>query len=266
MVAASPAGVAISAAVVLQETGKPGSPKERGDGMRGRKAADFFTDQEVNAIKAAVSRAESGTAGEIVPMVVDRSDSYREADILGSALTAALLALSIEAVFQLYLLGASGPEWTQGGAETVLALHGISVWTYIPLVFILFFPVRQVFRSFDRLRLLFAGRRRIAEAVRERAVRAFFEKELYRTKDETGVLIFISLLEHKVWILGDRGINAKIPQNSWQALAGELSRGLREGRACEALCSVIDSCGAELARHFPRTTDDIDELKNDLIR
>lgn len=234
--------------------------------MRGRKAADFFTDQEVNAIKAAVSRAESGTAGEIVPMVVDRSDSYREADILGSALTAALLALSIEAVFQLYLLGASGPEWTQGGAETVLALHGISVWTYIPLVFILFFPVRQVFRSFDRLRLLFAGRRRIAEAVRERAVRAFFEKELYRTKDETGVLIFISLLEHKVWILGDRGINAKIPQNSWQALAGELSRGLREGRACEALCSVIDSCGAELARHFPRTTDDIDELKNDLIR
>lgn len=234
--------------------------------MRGRKAADFFTDQEVNAIKAAVSRAESGTAGEIVPMVVDRSDSYREADILGSALTAALLALSIEAVFQLYLLGASGPEWTQGGAETVLALHGISVWTYIPLVFILFFPVRQVFRSFDRLRLLFAGRRRIAEAVRERAVRAFFEKELYRTKDETGVLIFISLLEHKVWILGDRGINAKIPQNSWQALAGELSRGLREGRACEALCSVIDSCGAELARHFPHTTDDIDELKNDLIR
>jgi len=234
--------------------------------MKRRKAADFFTDQEVNAIKTAISRAESGTSGEIVPMVVDRSDSYREAEVLGSVLTAAILALSIEAVFQLYLLWASGSEWTPGGADAGFALYGISVWTYIPLVFILFFPVRQVFRSFDRLRLLFVGRRRIAEAVRERAVRAFFEKELYRTMDETGVLIFISLLEHKVWILGDRGINAKIPRNSWQNLAGELSRGVREGRACEALCSVIDSCGAELARHFPRTTGDIDELKNDVIR
>lgn len=233
--------------------------------MKGSKAANFFSEQEVSKIKTAVLRAESGTAGEIVPMVVDRSDSYREAEVLASVLTSAILALLVEAALQLSMLWSSGTEWTQGRLETVPALHAISVWTYIPLVFLLFFPVRLVFRRFDRLKLLFVSRRRIAEAVRERAVRAFYEKELYRTKDETGVLIFISLLEHKVWILGDRGIDRKIPELFWQTHAGELSRGVREERACEALCSVIASCGEELARHFPRKPDDIDELKNDLI-
>jgi len=75
----------------------------------------------------------------------------------------------------------------------------------------------------------------------------------------------MSLLEHKVWILGDRGIDRKIPKQAWLALAGELSGGIREGRACEALCSVIASCGEELARHFPRKVDDIDELSNDVL-
>ncbi|MEA5113398.1 MAG: hypothetical protein VB050_05160 [Geobacteraceae bacterium] len=234
--------------------------------MKKGRAANFFSDEEINAIRSAIAGAESDTSGEIVPMVVDRSDSYREAEVLGSVLVSGITALAIEAGLQLYMLWAAGSDWTQGRLETSLALHSISIWTYIPLVFILFFAVRPAFRRFDRLKLLFVGRRRIAEAVRERAVRAFYEKGLYRTRDETGVLILISLLEHKVWILGDRGIDRKIPEKDWLALAGELSDGIREGQSCKALCSVIASCGEELAKHFPRKADDIDELENDLIR
>lgn len=233
--------------------------------MKKGRAANFFSEDELNAIRSAIAGAESDTSGEIVPMVVDKSDSYREAEVLGSVLVSGMAALAIEAGFQGYLLWTSGSDWTQGRLETGLALHAISVWTYIPLVFLLFFAVRLVFRRFESLKLLFAGRRRIAEAVRERAIRAFYEKGLYRTRDETGVLIFMSLLEHKVWILGDRGIDRKIPKQAWLALAGELSGGIREGRACEALCSVIASCGEELARHFPRKVDDIDELSNDVL-
>lgn len=234
--------------------------------MKPGNAAHFFTEEEIKTIQGAIAAAEAGTSGEIVPMVVDRSDSYREAEVLGTVLVSGILALALEVGLQAYQLSAAGTDWTQGGLETALILHATSVWTYIPLVFVLFFPMRLIFRKFDRLKLLFVGRRRLAEAVRERAVRAFYEKGLYRTRDETGVLIFMSLLEHKVWILGDRGINRNIPQHSWHALAGELSKGLREGRACEALCSVIASCGEELSRHFPGKADDRDELNNDLIR
>jgi putative membrane protein len=132
-------------------------------------------------------------------------------------------------------------------------------------VIILFFPLRFLFRKYERLKLSFVGKKRIDEAVRERAVRAFFEKGLYRTKGESGILIFLSLLEHKVWILADRGINSKIPHDEWNGLARELSLGMREKRACAALCSVISSCGEELARHFPRQSDDTNELADHVL-
>jgi putative membrane protein len=101
--------------------------------------------------------------------------------------------------------------------------------------------------------------------VRERAVRAFYEKGLYRTIGETGILIFISLLEHKVWILGDKGINNRIDPDRWKSMAADLARGLREGKGCEALCTAVSRCGEELARHVPRHADDLNELDDELI-
>ena len=87
--------------------------------------------------------------------------------------------------------------------------------------------------------------------MRERCVHAFYEKGLHRTSGETGVLIFISVLERKVWIIGDRGINERIAPETWHELVRELTTGIREGRACTALCCVIGRCGAILTEHFP---------------
>ena len=209
--------------------------------MTGGKKA-FFSEAELEAVRRAVAEAETRSTGEIATMVVDQSDPYREAEQLGALLVAGLLAV-----------------------VAAVILHHVTIWTYIPLVCLLFFPVLFLFRRFPLLKLSFVGPRRQAEAVRERALRAFYEKGLYRTRDETGILIFISLLERKVWILGDRGINEKIPPGSWQSLAGELASGLRSGRAAEALCRVIASCGAELSRHFPRRPDDRNELPDEML-
>ena len=211
--------------------------------MNSAKVNDFFTVAEHENIRAAVKAAEAGTSGEIATMVAERSDSYREAEILGAVLVAGLL-----------------------GVIVCVAIHHVAIWTYIPLVFLLFLPVRILFQRFPRLKLPFIGRRRVEEAVRERALRAFYEKGLYRTREETGILIFISLLEHKVWILGDRGINAKLPPDSWQRMARELAEGIKMGKACEALCKVIAACGTELARHFPRRFDDENELTDEVLR
>ena len=235
--------------------------------MNGKRSERFFSEEENARIRSAIKDAEGGTAGEIVAMVVDRSDSYREAETLGAVLTAALCGFLVEIAFRLdpLLLPAAG--WGHGGGIGAdLVLYGVSVWTYVPLVFFLFFPARYLFRKFETLKLPFVGRKRIDQAVRERAVRAFYEKGLYKTRDETGILIFLSLLEHKVWILGDRGIDARISHDRWQSLAKDLSRGMRENRACDALCSVISACGDELARHFPRKSDDTNELADDVIR
>jgi putative membrane protein len=235
--------------------------------MNRKRSEKFFSEEENTRIRSAVKDAEGRTSGEIVAMVVDRSDSYREAETLGAVLTAAICALLAEIALQVVTLRLPAAEWGHGGGVGAeLVLYGVSVWTYIPLVFLIFFPARYLFRRCESLKLPFVGRKRIDEAVRERAVRAFYEKGLYRTRDETGILIFLSLLEHKVWILGDRGIDTKIPHDIWQSLARDLSLGMREKRACEALCSVISACGGELARHFPRKPDDTNELADDVIR
>ena len=203
---------------------------------------DLFNAVDKESIRRAVAEAEARSSGEIATMVVRESDRYREAEQLGALLVAGLLAV-IAAVI----------------------LHHVTIWTYIPMVCLLYFPLLLMFRRFPRLKLSFVGPRRQAEAVHARAERAFYEKGLHRTREETGILIFISTLERKVWILGDRGINERIPPGAWKALAAELAAGLSSGRATEALCRVIGGCGSELARHFPRRDDDRNELPDEIL-
>lgn len=202
----------------------------------------FLSAKEKESIRRAVAKAEAGSSGEIVAMVVDQSDRYLEAERLGALLMAALCAVVV-----------------------VLALDHITIWTYIPVTGLLYFPLFLLFRRFPRLKLSFVGSVRQGEAVYGRAVASFYEKGVYRTRHRTGILIFISLLERKVWILGDTGINEKIPAASWQELAGELAAGLREGRGGAALERVIAACGDELSRHFPRRDGDVNELSDEVV-
>jgi len=210
--------------------------------MKNFSAEDFFTPAEQERIRLAAAAAEETTSGEIATMVVARSDSYREAVMLGSVLGAALLALLV-----------------------AIASHHVTIWSYLPLTLGLYFPAHLLISRTPSLQRPFITGKRLTEAVRERAIRAFYEKGLYRTRDETGILIFISIFERKVWILGDRGINARIPTESWLQLVQILTAGIREERSCEALCTVISRCGEELALHFPKMRDDNNELRDEII-
>lgn len=210
--------------------------------MKSSKAEDFFTPAEQERIRLAVATVERGTSGEIATMVVARSDSYLEAVTLGAVLGAATLALVV----------------------AVISQH-VTIWSYLPLTMLLYFPLQLFVSRVHALQRPFITVSRLNEAVKERAVRAFYEKGLHRTKNGTGILILISIFERKVWILGDAGINAKISADSWQGLVTILTAGIKENRASEALCEVITSCGEKLALHFPRESDDMNELQDELL-
>jgi putative membrane protein len=193
------------------------------------RARDFASSAEKERIRQAVQAAERQTSGEIAITVVDESDRYREAALTGALSLASLLSLALS-----------------------LGLHRVTIWFYIPVACLFIFPCLYLFRRFPHMKLAFLGHKRIADAVRERAVYSFFQKGVHKTEAETGILIFISLLERKVWILGDRGIHGKIGSDLWRSLAGEIVEGIRQGRPLDALCTVIEKCGVELARHFPK--------------
>jgi putative membrane protein len=206
------------------------------------RAEHFFSKEEQERIRNTTKEVECRTSGEIVVMVVERSDDYLDGEVIGGVIGGSLVAMVLAALF-----------------------FKASIWFFIPLTFIFFFPFRFIFRKYHSLRTAFLSARRREHAVRQRAVRAFHEKGLTRTKEHTGVLFFISLLEHKVWVLADRGIHEKIGQETLNKFASEVSKGVAEGRAADALCESIKEAGNLLASHFPCNPDDTNELPNRVI-
>lgn len=233
------------------------------------KASEFFSSEDKKCISDTIKQAEANTSGEIAIMVLDASDSYKEAEILGALILSGFFALILEIIKSYYIaLENSGWSYSISGfsAHYLLEAAGhTSIWTYIPMVFILYFPLRFVFSKIPQMKIPFLSRKIIEETVRKRAEIAFYEKGLYKTRDETGILIFISLLEHRVWILGDRGINEKIAPDFWSKIAGKLSEGIKKKEHGKYTCHAIEECGKELSRHFPVKPGDTNELSDEIM-
>lgn len=206
------------------------------------RAKDFFSGEQKEKIRQAVQAAEASTGGEIAVVLVDESDRYREGALAG--------ALSFSAFTALVL---------------AIAFHHVTIWFYIPVTVVLLFPFLYLVQKFPHIKLAFLHNRRVEEAVKKRAVYAFYQKGVHKTEEQTGILIFISLLERKVWILGDKGIHGKIRTDFWRSLTRELAAGIKEDRTFDALCGVIARCGEELTRHFPGKTGRKNQLDDGVI-
>jgi len=89
--------------------------------------------------------------------------------------------------------------------------------------------------------------------------------QIYLFWPHTGILIFASLLEHRVVVLADRGINEKVEAGTWNEIVNMITESLKSGDGCDGFCKAIDRCGVILAQHFPRSADDRDELPNKLV-
>ncbi len=206
------------------------------------KAETFFTESDKKKIAEAISAVELKTAGEIAVMVVDQSDAYPEGQILTGISVGPLFALAATELFW------QGSLWVF--AVSAIVLTGLLGWLahHLPAVKRFFIP-----------------RARLELQVKKRALTAFYEKGLYKTRDESGVLFFISLFEHKIWVLADKGIYEKITQETLQSYALDIASGIKNGQTTDMLCRAISAAGELLARHFPVKPDDINELSNEVI-
>jgi len=174
-------------------------------------------------------------------MVVGASDAYygaswRFAFVFSLLLTSAFYLLVSDFDFLIYLL-----------FEIPAVLSGLAL-AQIPWI-----------------KRLFLSKAEIEEEVFQRAVQAFYENQLHSTRDRTGILIFVSLLEHRVNILADAGINKKVSKNTWDDIVTQLILDIKKKRVEQGLCQAITTCGEILAKHFPIKADDTNELSNKLI-
>lgn len=100
---------------------------------------------------------------------------------------------------------------------------------------------------------------------RELALKEFAAQEMHKTKDKTGVMIFILLDEHKFEIIADEGINSKISQDKWDIITAAMTSYFKTGSFADGICNAVQSIGLTLILEFPCQPDDKDELSNEII-
>lgn len=103
-----------------------------------------------------------------------------------------------------------------------------------------------------------------AGEIRTIAERTFERLGMTKTALRNGVLLFIASEDQRFVILGDRGIDERVPAGFWDNIAARLTIRFQAGEFTDGIVEAVHSAGEQLRTFFPRATDDVDELANDL--
>ena len=211
-------------------------------------------------VTEAVARAERASDGEIVTIVAPRSDSYHDVSLHYAVLLMLLVPIWFAAVPQSWI------DWAIG------AFLG---WNFEPgRRFVMLYLFAKMAGAFLAVRLLLAWmplRMALTPAatktrrVRRRAVELFRAGTEKRTKGRTGILLYLSLLEHRAEIVADEAIHSQVEPDVWGEAMAVLVDEVKAGRTGEGMALAVEKIGAVLARCLPPTLDNPNELPDRLI-
>jgi putative membrane protein len=185
-----------------------------------------ISEEDHAAIANAIDDAEKRTSGQLVCVLAHASSAYVHIPILWAS------ALALVAPWPMIYL---------------------TPWSVqrIYLVQLVLFMVTGLVFSWTPLRLLLVPRAVRRARAHRAALEQFVLRGITRTKNRSGVLIFVSLAERYARIIADEGIAAKVPNAEWQAAIDALTDHMRDGRIAAGFTAAIERCGAVLAAHAP---------------
>ena len=212
-------------------------------------------------VSEAVASAELTTSGEIVTVLADSSDGYTDVALVWAA-AVAFSAMSVFAVFSDFFLGlwdglfhgGWAGDWTHGEVLTVML--GFGLLTFAAMLAL------QVWRP---LRMALVPGPIKALRVRGAALRHFKVGAEKRTSGRTGVLIYLSMTEHRAEIVADEAIAGQVPAEVWGMAMADMLVEIRKDCIAEGIAAGVRDVGAVLAEHFPRGSEDMNELPDRLI-
>ncbi|MEO7331165.1 MAG: hypothetical protein ABI193_21500 [Minicystis sp.] len=201
-----------------------------------------FFDKDAKAAAAKVIAAvEAQTSAEIVLAVKRSSGDYRDADYLAGTITGFVALLLL-----LFLPQEFSVAWMPAAVAAAFGLGAaLSVLT-------------------PSLRRRLIGDKRLTAAVRTASRAAFFDRGISRTKGRTGILVFASLFEQRVEVVGDLGV---IPEHLGQGFDDArqaIERALEQGPDLDRLLAAVALLGPALAGDLPRLDDDENELADEM--
>lgn len=207
-----------------------------------------LTEADRQEIGEAITRAELNTSGEIVAVLAGQSGSYRLLPLFLAAFIALLVPLVL-----LYL-----PQLTEG-AYLIWALdriYFIQLLVFVCLSFLL---------SMRPIRYWIVPSRLKHKWAHAHALEQFAAQEMHTTSGRTGVMIFVSVIEHYAEVIADTAIYEKVSPDVWQGIVSDLAAHIGQREPKEGFVSAITKAGELLAEHFPPGSINENELSNHLI-
>lgn len=197
-------------------------------------------ERDREAISEAVREAEGQTAGEIVVMIDRAAASYRMVPV------AMALTLSLLVPWPLLAM-------TETSAPRIFLIQLICA--------VLLLASLLWYGRGGRFVPGFVKRRRAHDV----ALREFTARGLSRTRQRTGVLLYVAIQERYAEIIADSGIDGRVEQAVWDGIVESVVLAGREDRLREGIVTAVRAIGAVLANHAPRSPDDLDELPNNVV-
>ena len=102
------------------------------------------------------------------------------------------------------------------------------------------------------------------ENVFDRAVDIFEKLDMHKTKLRNGILFYIAVSDRKFVVIGDAGINEKVPENFWDSIKETVLEYFKADKIAEGLLEGIRLAGEGLKEYFPYQSDDVNELPDDI--
>ncbi len=199
-------------------------------------------------VDTAVTEAESKTSAEIVTILAEKSDTYLHVPYQGGLLGMALVVGVAVLV-----------DWMRFGELPVMHVG------YFVSLSIVGFLVGAMLARFDVFERWFAGDEIMRIETRERAHQLFVEHGLFRTSGRSAVLLYVSLFERMVVVLGDEACDQNLGQAFYDRVVDRMLSELQKGQLENAFVAGIQTAGEGLAQAFPKSAGDKNEIEDRLI-
>ncbi len=197
-------------------------------------------------VAAAIRAAEEHTDGEIYAVLARRSDNYFAPAAFAISVATMLCAL-LCALFMHYY-------WVQ--ADTLVFITAVTAAWATALAVLWFVP--------DLCRNL-VPRKTLYRRAHQNAANQFLARNIHLTKNRTGVLLFVSVEERYAEVCADEAIDMRVAQEEWDGIVALLIEHARHKQFAKGFMEAIAASGALLAKHFPKSRDDTNELDDHLI-
>lgn len=218
-----------------------------------------MTEDDHDKVSKAIAAAEAGSDGEIIAMTTERSDSYHDVG-LHYAVAVLFLVLAYFAampgeleVWWTRLFGWTSPPEIQ---QLLLLLLGFALLKFLIVLFVM---------RWMPLRLALTPAATKTRRVRRRAVMLFKAAAERRTAGRTGILIYLSMGEHRAEIIGDDAITAVTTPETWGEAMVALLTEVKAGRIAEGIVAAVGKVGGVMKQHFPKDGEDSNEIPDKLI-